>query len=327
MRPLAIVDYGMGNLRSVEKAFERLGHAAQVTRDPERIATAPGVVLPGVGAFGACMANLTLLGLVEPVRHAIRSGRPFLGICLGMQLLFEESEEFGPVAGLGILPGRVVRFTADPARKVPHMGWNALRMVRAAPALAGIDDGAYVYFVHSYYPVAAICAAVRSPVQVGGGLRDGAAVESALAAGAARVVLGTVAVVDPERAAAICGAHPGRVAIGLDARDGRLRVAGWTEGAATTATAAAAAAAGLGAAAVIYTDIGRDGTERGPDLDGTRAVARAAGGVPVIASGGIGALDHVRAVAALGVAGVIIGRALYTGAVRLADALAVTEAA
>ena len=133
--------------------------------------------------------------------------------------------------------------------------------------------------------------------------------------------------VQADLVAAICGAHPGRVAIGLDARDGRLRVAGWTAGAETTATAAAAGAAGLGAAAVIYTDIGRDGTERGPDLDGTRAVARAAAGVPVIASGGIGALEDVRAVAALGVAGVIIGRALYTGAVRLADALAVTQAA
>jgi glutamine amidotransferase len=151
--PLAIVDYGMGNLRSVQKAFERLGHAAEVTRDPERIEGAPGVVLPGVGAFGACMANLTSLGLVEPVKHAIASGRPFLGICLGMQLLFEESEEFGPVAGLGVLPGRVVRFAPDPGRKVPHMGWNALRVVHAAPALAGIDDGAYVYFVHSYYSV------------------------------------------------------------------------------------------------------------------------------------------------------------------------------
>src|SRR5213076_373676 len=148
--------------------------------------------------------------------------------------------------------------------------------------------------------VAAICAAVRIPVQVGGGLRDAAAVDA---------VLGTVAVQNPERAATICRAHPGRVALGLDARDGRLRVAGWTEGAETTATAAAARAAELGAAAVIYTDIGRDGTERGPDLEGTRAVARAAG-VPVIASGGIGALEHVRAVAALGVAGVIIGRAL-----------------
>ncbi len=174
--------------------------------------------------------------------------------------------------------------------------------------------------------VASICAAVDIPVQVGGGLRDAAAVGAALAAGAARVVLGTVAVRDPELAAAICRAHPGRVAIGLDARDGRLRVAGWTEGAETTASAAAARAAGLGAAAIVYTDIGRDGTERGPDLEGTRAVAQAAG-APVIASGGIGALGDVRAVAALGVAGVIIGRALYTGAVRLADALAVAEAA
>ena len=153
MRPLAIVDYGMGNLRSVQKAFERLGHAAEVTRDPDRIAAAPGVVLPGVGAFGACMTNLTSLGLVEPVKQAIGAGRPFLGICLGMQLLFEESEEFGPVEGLGILPGRVVRFAADPTIKVPHMGWNSIRKVRDAAALFGIDDGAYVYFVHSYYPV------------------------------------------------------------------------------------------------------------------------------------------------------------------------------
>ena len=153
MRPLAIVDYGMGNLRSVQKAFERLGHAAEVTRDPERIAAAPAVVLPGVGAFGACMTNLTALGLVEPVKRAIAAGRPFLGICLGMQLLFDESEEFGPVAGLGILPGRVVRFTPDPTLKVPHMGWNSIRKLREAPVLFGIDDGAYVYFVHSYYPV------------------------------------------------------------------------------------------------------------------------------------------------------------------------------
>ena len=153
MTPIAIIDYGMGNLRSVQKAFERLGHAAEVTGDAERITRAPGVVLPGVGAFAACMTNLAAAGLVEPVKQVIRAGRPFLGICLGMQLLFDESEEFGPVAGLGILPGRVVRFAADPERKVPHMGWNSVRVVRRAPELAGIEDGAYVYFVHSYYPV------------------------------------------------------------------------------------------------------------------------------------------------------------------------------
>jgi glutamine amidotransferase len=167
VRPLAIVDYGMGNLRSVQKAFERLGHAAEVTRQPERIASAAGVVLPGVGAFGACMANLTKLGLVEPVRQAIDTGRPFLGICLGMQLLFDESEEFGPVAGLGVLRGRVVRFPNDPERKVPHMGWNQLHVVRRAPALADVDDGAFVYFVHSYYPVPADQAVIATTTEYG----------------------------------------------------------------------------------------------------------------------------------------------------------------
>ena len=153
MQPLAVVDYGMGNLRSVQKALERVGQAAEVTRDPERIARAPGVVLPGVGAFGACMANLQRFGLVAPVTHAIRAGRPFLGICLGMQLLFEESEEFGPVAGLGILPGRVVRFSAAPEHKIPHMGWNRLHVARRVTALGDLPEGAYTYFVHSYYPV------------------------------------------------------------------------------------------------------------------------------------------------------------------------------
>jgi glutamine amidotransferase len=167
VQPLAIVDYGMGNLRSVQKAFERLGHAAEVTREPERIAAAAGVVLPGVGAFGACMANLTALGLVDPVRQAIDAGRPFLGICLGMQLLFDESEEFGPVAGLGVLRGRVVRFPHDAERKVPHMGWNRLRVVRRAPALADVDDGAFVYFVHSYYPVPADPAVIATMTEYG----------------------------------------------------------------------------------------------------------------------------------------------------------------
>ena len=167
MRPIAIVDYEMGNLRSVAKAFERLGAAAEVTRDPERIASAPGVVLPGVGAFGACMANLTSLGLVQPVKQAIGAGRPFLGICLGMQLLFDESEEFGPVAGLGILRGRVVRFPPSHDLKVPHMGWNAVRIARRAPVLAGIDDGEYVYFVHSYYPVPADPAVVATTTGYG----------------------------------------------------------------------------------------------------------------------------------------------------------------
>jgi phosphoribosylformimino-5-aminoimidazole carboxamide ribotide isomerase len=172
--------------------------------------------------------------------------------------------------------------------------------------------------------VAAVCAAVPVPVQVGGGLRDAAAVRATLAAGAARAVVGTLAVEAPEACRDLCRAHAGRVAIALDARDGRLRVGGWLEDGGLEAAALAARAAALGAAAVIYTDVGRDGTERGPDLEGTRAVARAAG-VPVIASGGVGSLADVRAVAALaadGVTGVIVGRALYTGAVSLPAALA-----
>jgi glutamine amidotransferase len=151
-RPLAIVDYGVGNLRSAQKAFEYLGQPAEITGDADRIASAPAVVLPGQGAFGTCMRNLTDAGLVEPVRAAARSGRPFLGICVGMQLLFEESEESPGVRGLGLFAGRVVRFPRDPERKVPHMGWNQLRIVRRVPALAEVNDGDWVYFVHSYHP-------------------------------------------------------------------------------------------------------------------------------------------------------------------------------
>jgi len=153
MRAIAIIDYGMGNLRSVQKGLERVGFAAEVTRDPQRIADAAGVVLPGVGAFGACMDNLRTYGLVDTVRHVIAQGTPFLGICLGMQLLFEESEEFGRVPGLGIFPGRVVRFADTPGLKVPHMGWNQIRRCQNPPHLRGVDDAAFVYFVHSYYVV------------------------------------------------------------------------------------------------------------------------------------------------------------------------------
>ena len=154
---IAVIDYEMGNLRSVQKALERVGADAVITRDPDVIMGAGAAVLPGVGAFGACMENLRRHGLVEPVKIFAASGRPFLGICVGMQILFDESEEFGPVAGLGILPGKIVRFAADPAgkRKVPQMGWNALRIHKRAPHLEGVKDGAQVYFVHSYYPVPA----------------------------------------------------------------------------------------------------------------------------------------------------------------------------
>jgi glutamine amidotransferase len=150
--PLAIVDYGVGNLRSAQKAFEHLGQPALVTSDADEIARAPAVVLPGQGAFGTCMQNLTAAGLVEPVVAAARSGRPFLGICVGMQLLFDESEESPGVSGLGIFRGKVVRFPHRADLKVPHMGWNQLRVKRRVRALADVADGAYVYFVHSFHP-------------------------------------------------------------------------------------------------------------------------------------------------------------------------------
>ena len=148
---IAIVDYGMGNLRSVSKAFEAVGHQAVITRDPQVIGGASHVVLPGVGAFGDCMANLNRYGLIEPVRAAIQSGKPFLGICLGFQLLFTESEEFGLHKGLDILPGKVRRFSIDSALKVPHMGWNQVNIQRNCPLFAQVADGSEWYFVHSYF--------------------------------------------------------------------------------------------------------------------------------------------------------------------------------
>ncbi len=154
---IAIIDYGMGNLRSVQKGLEKVGHDAVVTSDPKTILDASHVVLPGVGAFADCMKNLTDMGLVDTVHKVIDSGRPFMGICLGLQLLFEEGEEFGIHKGLGIIPGRVVRFPSEVANntediyKIPHMGWNKINIKRKAPHLEDVPDGGYFYFVHSYY--------------------------------------------------------------------------------------------------------------------------------------------------------------------------------
>ena len=140
---IAIIDYGMGNLRSVQKGFEKMGHAAAVTRDAAHIEAAGGVVLPGVGAFGACMDGLAECGLVETVHRVVERGTPFLGICVGMQILFSESVEFGRVRGLDILKGKIVRF--DPAtlagQKIPHMGWNQLQMQQRPPHLDGVAAG------------------------------------------------------------------------------------------------------------------------------------------------------------------------------------------
>ena len=150
---IAIIDYGMGNLRSVQKGFARVGYQAEVTREIGKIAAARGVVLPGVGAFHACMENLNRFGLIEPIREVVRKKKPFLGICLGFQLLFSESEEFGKQKGLDIFPGEVVGFGSNIGLKVPHMGWNQIQKKRESPFLDGISSGDYVYFVHSFYVV------------------------------------------------------------------------------------------------------------------------------------------------------------------------------
>ena len=151
---IAIVDVCSGNLRSVERALARVGGDVIVTRDPEVVRRADKIVVPGQGAFGVFMRGLGERGLGEALREAIASGRPYLGICLGLQVLFDESEEQGPCAGLGVLHGRVVRLVpGDPKLKVPHMGWNQIAQRRPDPLLAGIADGAYVYFVHSYHAI------------------------------------------------------------------------------------------------------------------------------------------------------------------------------
>ncbi|MBL7140349.1 MAG: imidazole glycerol phosphate synthase subunit HisH [Planctomycetes bacterium] len=165
---IVIVDYGMGNLRSVQKAVERIGSAAEVSDRPDVVAGADRLIVPGVGAFGDAMAALRQRGLVEAIRDVIAKGRPFLGICLGLQFLFEESEEVAeaPVdvaalgqtplpKGLGVLPGRVVRFSpslAERGLKVPHMGWNRAEPAGECPLFAGMErEGVYFYFAHSYY--------------------------------------------------------------------------------------------------------------------------------------------------------------------------------
>ena len=148
---IAIIDYQMGNLRSVQKAFEKVGVEAQITSDPDQLRRASKVVLPGVGAFEDAITELERRSLVEPICELIEQGTPFLGICLGLQLLFDASNEGGRFEGMGLISGDVVRFEQQPGMKIPHMGWNQVIIRQPAPLLEGIDDGTHFYFVHSYY--------------------------------------------------------------------------------------------------------------------------------------------------------------------------------
>jgi imidazole glycerol-phosphate synthase subunit HisH len=163
---IAVIDYGAGNLHSITKALERQGLDVRVTDSPPTLDAAEALIVPGDGAFGPASARLRDLGFAERIRGYVQSGRPFLGVCLGMQLLFDESEEDGVHRGLGVLPGRVVRLPSGV--KVPHMGWNQLRIVRPSPLLDGIATGAYVYFVHSYHAVPRDPAIVAATAEYGG---------------------------------------------------------------------------------------------------------------------------------------------------------------
>jgi glutamine amidotransferase len=152
---VTIIDYGMGNLRSVEKGFEKVGVDARLTSDRSVVKSADKIVLPGVGAFRDCMKNLKELDLIDTIKGHIESGKPYLGLCLGLQVLFTESEEFVLTKGLDIIKGRVVKFPEDEFKKkrlkIPHMGWNAVNIKKETPILKDITDGTYFYFVHSFY--------------------------------------------------------------------------------------------------------------------------------------------------------------------------------
>jgi glutamine amidotransferase len=150
---IVIIDYGMGNLRNVQKGFEKIGFEAELTRSKKEIEKASAIVLPGVGAFKDCMENLEKYGLIEPLLRSIEKGKPYLGICLGLQILYSESEEFGSHKGLDLIKGKVVRFRPDPEHKVPHMGWNTIEKEKEVPMLQGVESGDFFYFVHSYYVI------------------------------------------------------------------------------------------------------------------------------------------------------------------------------
>ncbi len=148
---IGIIDYGMGNLRSVQKAFEHLQTPAEITTSPRSLQDYDGVILPGVGAFRDAISELRRLDFVTAIREIVEADKPMLGICLGQQLLFDRSEEGGDFEGLGLIAGSVVRFQPEPGLKIPHMGWNALKITRPHPLVEGVQSGEYVYFVHSYH--------------------------------------------------------------------------------------------------------------------------------------------------------------------------------
>lgn len=164
---IAVIDYDAGNIKSVEKALDFLGQEADVTGEKEKILAADRVILPGVGAFGDAMENLRSRGLDQVIYEVIRRGTPFLGICLGLQLLFERSDEAPGVEGLGVLKGEILRIPESDGLKIPHMGWNSLHLQNNGRLFRGVEENAYVYFVHSYYLKAADESIVKASTEYG----------------------------------------------------------------------------------------------------------------------------------------------------------------
>ncbi|MDD3278808.1 MAG: imidazole glycerol phosphate synthase subunit HisH [Lachnospiraceae bacterium] len=162
---IAIIDYDAGNIKSVEKALELLGEEVLLTRDPAQLLAAEKVILPGVGSFGDAMQNLKRYGLVEVIHEIVNQGTPFLGICLGLQLLFESSEESPGVQGLGVLKGKVLRFPPKEGFKIPHMGWNSLHLQNQGRLFQGIPEQSFVYFVHSFYLAASDASIVKATTE------------------------------------------------------------------------------------------------------------------------------------------------------------------
>ena len=436
---VAIVDYGSGNLHSAAKAFERASREAGldqpilVTGEPDRVAAADRVVLPGVGAFADCRHGLEAIpGMIEALEISVRQkGRPFFGICVGMQLMAERGLEYRVTPGLGWIDGEVDKIApSDPGLKIPHMGWNTLDIAQPHPLLDEISlgpDGLHAYFVHSYqrdrrprhhgrHPVSPgekpevgievdrqflevdtvilfpaidlkdgvavrleqgdmaratvfhrdpalqahafelqgfeylhivdlngafaghpvneaaidrILETIAIPVQLGGGIRDMATIEAWLEKGVNRVIIGTAAVRNPALVKDAARKFPGGVAVGLDARDGRVAVEGWAETSELDVLDIARRFEDAGVAAIIYTDIARDGLLKGLNLDATIALADAID-VPVIASGGLASIDDVKALLeprARKLAGAIAGRALYDGRLDPEEALALIRGA
>ena len=414
---IGIVDYGRGNLRSVEKGLEKVGFVSKILTNPNELATVQGVILPGVGAFADAMDALELGGWIDPLKTYARSGAPFLGICLGMQVLFEVGEEHGEHQGLGLIPGRVVRFPSG--LKVPQMGWNNVQQLQDSFLMKGIPDNSYFYFVHSYYAVPnnneyvigsseygvnfpalvgkgnvwgaqfhpeksspwglnqgrledstiyadhpaevakkfveqgaeflhvvdlngafsgramndqAIREIVRSvslKIQVGGGIRTLERIEELLSLGVSRVILGTVAVKQPELVAEAVRRFGEQVVVGIDARDGMVAVQGWAEATEISAAELGLSMKEVGVKRIIFTDIARDGMLQGPNVASTVKLAQVTGLI-IIASGGISVLQDLQDLQnevdkGVSIEGAIVGKALYSGAFTLEQALAVVQ--